>query len=56
MEAFGIIGMVFGIMGMGLGASAFTQLQGVTKDLAELKKELTESGVLKGDGQTEAGK
>ncbi len=53
MEAFGIIGMTFGIMGMGLGAFAFTQLQSVTKELAELKKELTRSGVLKADSRTE---
>ena len=34
MEAFGVMGLTFGIMGMGLGATAFTQLQGVTKELA----------------------
>lgn len=53
MEAFGIIGMSFGITAMGLAASAFTKLQGVTKELADLKQELTESGVLKADSQTE---
>ncbi len=42
METFGIIGMAFGIMGMGLGAAAFTGLQ-------KLEKQLKESGVLSKD-------
>ncbi len=42
MEVFGIIGMSFGIMGMGLGASAFQRL-------ANLEKALKESGVLSKD-------
>ena len=42
MEAFGIIGMTFGIMGMGLGATAFTRL-------AKLEKTLKESGILDKD-------
>ena len=42
MEAFGIIGMGLGVMGMGLAATAFTRLE-------KLVKELKESDVLKKD-------
>ncbi len=41
-EVFGIIGMAFGIMGMGLGSSAFMRLQ-------KLEKQLKESGILDKD-------
>ena len=53
MEAIGIMGFIFGITAMGLAATASAKLQGIAKELAELKKELTESGVLKADSQTE---
>ena len=39
MEAFGIIGMTFGIMGMGLGATAFVRL-------SQLEEKLKKAGVL----------
>ena len=42
METIGILGMIFGI-------AAFAQLQGVSKELAELKKSLKESGALEAD-------
>ncbi len=42
MEAFGIIGMSLGVLGMGLGAAAFTRLE-------KLVKVLKESDVLKKD-------
>ncbi len=42
METFAIIGMSFGIMGMGLGAMAFMRLE-------KLEKQLKESGVLSKD-------
>ena len=35
MEAFGIIGMSFGIMGMGLAAKAYQKLEKLVKDLKE---------------------
>ena len=42
MEAFGIIGMSFGIMGMGLGGFVFMRLE-------KLEKQLKKSGVLDKD-------
>ena len=42
MAGFDIIGMAFRIMGMGLGALAFTRLQ-------KLEKQLKESGILDKD-------
>ncbi len=42
MEAFAIIGVSLGILGMGLGATAYTRLE-------KLVKELKESGGLKED-------
>ena len=42
MEAFGIIGMGLGVLGMGLAATAFTRSE-------KLVKELKESDVLKKD-------
>ena len=42
MEVFGIVGMTFGLM-------AFIQTQGISKELADLKKALKESGELQDD-------
>ncbi len=42
MEAFGIMGMAFGLM-------AWLQLQSVSKELTELEKVLKESGVLENE-------
>jgi hypothetical protein len=39
MEAFGIIGMTFGIMGMGVAATALAKI-------SKLEKQLKETGVL----------
>ena len=46
MEAFGIIGMTFGIIAWGLVAN-------VSKELKELKKRLEDSGVLKEEAESE---
>ncbi len=46
MEAFGIIGMTFGIIGMGVGASALAKI-------SNLEKQLKEKGVL--DKEYESG-
>ena len=51
MEAFGIMGFIFGITAMGLAKTASTKLQGIAKELAELKQELTDSGVVKAESQ-----
>ena len=42
MEVFGIIGMSFGVMGMGLAATAYQKLE-------KLVKELKASGALESD-------
>ncbi len=42
MEAFGIIGMAFGVMGMGLAATAYQKLE-------KLVKQLEDSDVLERD-------
>ena len=42
METFGIIGMVFGILGMGLGSNAMTQVK-------KLEAKLKEAGILDKD-------
>ncbi len=42
MEAFGVIGMTFGIMGTGLGIFVFMRLE-------KLEKQLKESGILDKD-------
>ena len=39
METFGIVGMVFGILGMGLGANALIQIK-------KLETQLREAGIL----------
>lgn len=49
MEAFGIIGMTFGMMGMSFGLLSWVQVQGVSKELAEMKASLRESGLLGDD-------
>ena len=46
MEAFGIIGMTFGIIALGLAG-------GVREELKELKKRLEDSGVLKEEAESE---
>ncbi len=51
METFGIIGMSFGVFGL----IAFTQVQALSSELAELKKKLHESGALPPDGEAASG-
>ena len=46
MEAFGIIGMTFGIIALGLAV-------GVREELKELKKRLEDSGVIKEEAESE---
>ena len=45
MEVFGIIGMSFGVFGL----LAFIQVQHLSKEISEMKKELKESGALNDD-------
>lgn len=47
MESNEIIGMVFGMMGMTFGLMAWIQIQATSKELADLKTRLQESGALK---------
>ena len=46
MEAFGIIGMTFGIIALGFAVS-------VREELKELKKRLEDSGVLREEAESE---
>lgn len=47
MDAFGIMGMTFGMMGMSFGLMAWVQIQGVAKELAEVKELLGKCEVSK---------
>ena len=46
MDAFGIIGMVFGMAGMSFAIMAWTQIQGTAKEIADLKEALRKSGAI----------
>ena len=46
METFGIVGMSFGVFGL----IAFVHVQGVMKEMAELKEKLREAGILEAPG------
>ena len=53
MEVFGIIGMSFGIMGMGLAANSWILVDSLRKEFEDLKKNLEDSGVLKDQTESE---
>ena len=46
MDAFGIIGMVFGMAGLSFAIMAWTQVQGTAKEVADMKEALRKSGAL----------
>ena len=47
MDAFGILGFVFGSTGMTFAIIAWNQIASLNKDLEDLKKSLEDTGVLK---------
>jgi len=46
MEAFGIIGMSFGIMALGVGVTGFNLAKTALAKISKLEKQLKETGVL----------
>ena len=46
MEAFGIIGMSFGVMALGVGAMGFIFANSALAKISKLEKQLKETGVL----------
>jgi len=53
MEAFGVIGMTFGMSGMAFGIIAWGLIASLRKEFEDLKKNLEDSGVLKEQTESE---